>query len=295
MPAGITRAQILTGSRALNESEGQEFMRLVLFDADGQPFNLVGGQTGPQGLQGLQGQNGPQGVKGDKGDKGDRGDVGPSGLKGDRGDAGPQGLKGDKGDTGLKGDVGEPGPPGLKGDKGDTGFTGGVGLTGAKGDTGSIGPQGVKGDKGDTGATGESGALIGSPMPWLVAAIPNGYLEFNGQAITQALYPVLFGLFGGNLPDLRDKFLMGASATEPVGVEGGLAAVTLAAAQSGLPAHTHDMPVAGGGLVLNKFAAGAANTAVYASGGVSGGAKNATASHENRPPFRAVKWITKAG
>lgn len=174
MPAGITRAQILTGSGALNESEGQEFMRLVLFDDEGQPFNLVGGQTGPQGLQGLRGADGPQGLKGDKGDKGDRGDVGPSGVKGDRGDVGLQGLKGDKGDLGPKGDVGEPGPPGLKGDKGDTGFTGGVGLTGPKGDTGFIGPQGLKGDKGDQGVQGVPG--IGFIVP-VVTVLPSNPVD----------------------------------------------------------------------------------------------------------------------
>src|SRR5215510_1907218 len=40
---------------------------------------------------------------------------------------------------------------------------------------------------------------IGSPIPWLVTAIPAGYLEFNGQPITNAAYPILFGLFGANL------------------------------------------------------------------------------------------------
>lgn len=151
MPPGITKAVVLTDPRALDEAMGNEFMRLVLFDDNGQPFNLVGGQTGPQGPMGPQGANGPQGLTGPQGPKGDQGDVGPSGVKGDRGDIGPQGPKGDKGDVGPKGDTGEPGAQGLKGDKGDTGFTGGVGLTGPKGDTGAVGPQGPKGDKGDAG------------------------------------------------------------------------------------------------------------------------------------------------
>lgn len=319
MPAGITRAQVLMGSGALKESEGQEFMRLVLFDDEGKPFNLAGGQTGPQGPQGPQGEVGPQGPKGDKGDKGDQGDVGPYGLKGDKGDVGLQGPKGDKGDIGLTGAVGPQGPQGPKGDKGDTGFTGGVGLTGPKGDTGFVGPQGPKGDKGDKGDTGESGVLIGSPVPWLVSAIPNGYLEFDGQAITQSQYPVLFGLFGANLPDLRDEFLMGASVAHPVGSTGGQDAVKLTSAESGLPDHDHHMvsvnlggagpavqSSGGKNYILGRGGAGSANTlpAPVGSSGfffgigvgaVVGGAKAASTSHENKPPYRAVKWITKAG
>jgi microcystin-dependent protein len=299
MPAGITKAFILTGPKARVESEGQEYMRLVLFDESGNPLNLVGGEKGDTGPMGPQG---PPGDPGPKGDKGDTGATGSQGAKGDTGAQGPQGPigatgQGVPGPQGPKGDLGYPGPQGLKGDKGDTGAAGPAGIQGPQGPKGDNGLQGPKGDTGLTGAPGESGALIGSPIPWLIAAIPSGYLEFNGQAITQGAQPVLFGLFGANLPDLRDRFLMGAGATA-VGTEGGAAAVTLTAAQSGVPAHDHPVQVRNGtGGSVSQAVARAADTGTV--GSVTGiddnVAENAAQSHENRPPFRAVKWITKAG
>lgn len=184
MPAGITNAIVLPPGAP--PSEGQEFMRLALFDVDGNPLNLVGGEQGPKGDQGPPGAVGPTGPKGDKGDtgltgspgpKGDvgtqgaqgitgpagpKGDPGPTGLKGDMGAPGPQGLKGDKGDTGLAGPAGiqgPAGPKGDKGDKGDTGFTGGVGPTGP------AGPTGPKGDPGNTGPAGAPGGIIPAFLP----------------------------------------------------------------------------------------------------------------------------------
>lgn len=181
MPTGITNAIILpTGSKA---SEGQDFMRLALFDGDGQPLNLIGGEQGPigpqgppgpigpqgsQGPQGLQGATGSAGPKGDtgaqgaqgpSGPKGDTGGTGGAGPKGDTGLTGTQGLKGDKGDpgnTGPAGIQGPAGPKGDKGDKGDTGNTGGAGLQGPQG------LQGPKGDQGDSGPTGPAGASAGT-------------------------------------------------------------------------------------------------------------------------------------
>lgn len=152
MPPGITRAQILTDPRTFDEVPGNEYMRLVLYDAHGVPFNLTGGETGPAGAMGPAGPRGDIGLKGDKGDKGDTGSPGPTGGPGMQGSVGAVGPKGDKGDLGAKGDPGEPGQTGPKGDKGDTGNTGGQGLQGIKGDTGFVGPQGPKGDKGDVGS-----------------------------------------------------------------------------------------------------------------------------------------------
>lgn len=170
MPAGITNAIILSpGSKGL---EGQEFMRLALFDENGDSYNLAGGIQGPAGPQGPPGPVGPAGAQGTQGVQGATGSAGPkgdTGAPGAQGPVGQQGLKGDTGVAGPKGDTGSPGPQGLKGDKGDTGATGltggagpqgakgDIGLTGPKGDkgdTGSVGPQGPKGDTGDQGAQG---------------------------------------------------------------------------------------------------------------------------------------------
>ena len=44
---------------------------------------------------------------------------------------------------------------------------------------------------------------VGSPIPWLVTAIPAGYREFDGSAIVQATHPKLYALFGATMPDSR--------------------------------------------------------------------------------------------
>lgn len=179
--------------------------------------------------------------------------------------------------------------------------------------------EGPQGPQGPQGPAGPAGVPVGAPIPWLVAVIPGGYLEFNGQAITQAAQPILFGLYGANLPDLQNRFLMGASGAHPVGELGGQDAVTLTSAQSGMPDHEHHMqglnlggapPAtvgnAGKTLISGRGGAGSASSLpapVASSGffygigvaGAVGGAKNAGASHENKPLYRAVRWITVDG
>jgi len=186
MPTGKTQAIVFPNEK---KNDFQEFIHLALFNKDGSPY--VGGKPGPQGLQGLQGpkgQRGPQGPKGDKGDQGDRGD---------------RGLQGQQGPKGNTGEQGRPGARGLEGPKGETGRQGSMGLVGS---AGPQGPQGVQGLQGEPGPEGKT--LIGSPVPWLVEAIPEGYLEFNGQSTSG--HPVLTRLFGDTLPDLREQTLFQA-------------------------------------------------------------------------------------
>jgi microcystin-dependent protein len=154
--------------------------------------------------------------------------------------------------------------------------------------------------------------LVGAPIPWLLAAIPSGYLEFNGQTIVQATYPTLYGLFGATLPDLRGKTLMGYDGTYPIATTGGATSVTLTAAQSGMRDHYHDVdeqhrvsdetgtqygldPAMGAfsGRILIGNPSG---PYIKASSSPAAGMNNAAASssHENLPPYRTVKWITRA-
>jgi hypothetical protein len=157
MPTGVTKAIILQGSQP---PENQDFLRLTLFDEDGNPINLLGGIRGVQGLQGVPGAKGdtgaqgPQGIQGVTGSPGPQGNIGPQGIQGQ---IGVQGPKGDPGPQGFKGDTGEPGVPGLKGDKGDTGAEGPPGIPGPAGPKGDIGLQGPKGDAGNTGPQGPEG------------------------------------------------------------------------------------------------------------------------------------------
>jgi microcystin-dependent protein len=138
--------------------------------------------------------------------------------------------------------------------------------------------------------------LVGSPIPWLTATIPPGYLEFNGQAITQAAYPQLYALFGATLPDLRGRYLMGVDGTHAIGTVGGEATHALSAAE--MPAHTHAPPAgskqyvtaataAGGGIA--GLAAGTTLLTPAATESAGGGG-----GHNNLPPYRTVRWITLA-
>lgn len=77
--------------------------------------------------------------------------------------------------------------------------------------------------------------LVGAPIPWITDTIPPGYLELNGQSTTG--YPQLAALYGANLPDLRDKFLIGASATKEPRSTGGAETHVLTTPQ--MPSHSH--------------------------------------------------------
>ena len=48
-----------------------------------------------------------------------------------------------------------------------------------------------------------------APIPYPQTTPPSGYLMMMGQAISQATYPILYSLYGTNLPDLRGVFVRG--------------------------------------------------------------------------------------
>ena len=89
-------------------------------------------------------------------------------------------------------------------------------------------------DNGDlkliSGATLWADAPIGAINAYGGATAPNGWLLCQGQAISRTDYAELFAVIGTaygsgdgsttfNVPDFRDKFLEGASTTNPVGTE----------------------------------------------------------------------------
>ncbi len=86
------------------------------------------------------------------------------------------------------------------------------------------------------------------------------WLPCGGQAVSRSTYDALFAAIGttygaGNgtstfgVPDLRDRALVGAGPGHPAGDKWGLETVTLTAAQSGLPAHSHALDYAAAGAV----------------------------------------------
>lgn len=206
---------------------------------------------------------------------------------------------------------------------------------------------------GDFLPLGGGGVPIGSIMGFGGNVAPEGWHLCDGTAHGSAELEALFG--SPNTPDLRDKFILGASTARPRGTTGGASSVTLTAAQSGSPAHAHPTVATGTVSAWHTHNTGAFNTAGshnhassvnstgYATdayrntslnedhvdypltssnnavrGEVAGGAHahsgstaghntghghtatvsaatpaNASAAHENRPPFYAMTFIIK--
>jgi len=95
-----------------------------------------------------------------------------------------------------------------------------------------------------------------------------------------------------NLPDLEDKFGRGAPSGSDSGATGGADSVTVTAAESGLPTHTHNYVES---TAANGRAGGAAaaNSQTVATGGVNGGAQPAAEDHENRPQFQQAVYVIR--
>ena len=108
--------------------------------------------------------------------------------------------------------------------------------------------------------TGIEGVNTGIVVPWGSAAIPSGFLECNGQAVSQATYAALFAVIGTtygdpgggnfNVPDLTDRTVVnksntkslaqtgGANTVTPTGnISGSTGSTTLTTAQ--IPSHLH--------------------------------------------------------
>tara|TARA_E500000318_G_scaffold3645_1_gene4011 strand:+ start:3621 stop:4178 length:558 start_codon:yes stop_codon:yes gene_type:complete len=110
--------------------------------------------------------------------------------------------------------------------------------------------------------TGIEGIPTATIVPWSDTTAPSGFLECNGQAVSQATYADLFAIIGTtygdpgggnfNVPDLQDNVAVGKSGTKPVASSGGANTVastgnvagstanaTLSTAQ--LASHSHSM------------------------------------------------------
>ena len=143
-------------------------------------------------------------------------------------------LKGQTGDKGQKGEVGVTGDKGQKGEAGAAASKGQKGEVGAQGGSGGTGNDGDKGQKGDEGSAGSTGIPVGTIAMYGSASAPSGWQLCNGgSASTSALQSVV----GSNVPDLRDKFIVGGGNSYSHGNNGGNANITLSTAN--LPSHTH--------------------------------------------------------
>jgi microcystin-dependent protein len=187
---------------------------------------------------------------------------------------------------------------------------------------------------------------LGAVISYAGSSAPTGWHLCDGSAHGSAALQALIG--SANAPNLRDRFIVGAGSGYAVGNTGGADSVTLTAAQSGVPAHSHATPahshtinhdhaaatsnsagghvhggyannylenvdVAGSGRYVlgqepytaNTMATAGAHTHtvdIASFSGTSGtaapttsnnSAANASAAHENRPPYYALTYIIK--
>ena len=141
------------------------------------------------------------------------------------------------------GEAGKPGPPGPKGDtgpKGDQGERGPAGPPGPKGDQGETGPRGPKGDPGEAITVITPAGVIAA---FAGSSAPTGWLLCDGKEYDRRTYPELARVFGNGfkfrVPDLRGRFVLGASSSHPAGEQGGEEKHTMTTAE--MPRHQHQI------------------------------------------------------
>ena len=142
--------------------------------------------------------------------------------------------------VGIGGGGGRPGPKGDTGPKGDQGERGPAGPPGPKGDPGETGPRGPKGDPGEAITVVTPAGVIAA---FAGAAAPTGWLLCDGKEYDRRTYPELARVFGNGfkfrVPDLRGRFVLGASSTHPAGEKGGEEKHTLTVAE--MAPHQHQI------------------------------------------------------
>ena len=150
---------------------------------------------------------------------------------------------------------------------------------------------------------------VGGIIMWSGSSsdVPEGWALCDGRQVS--------GIQNGKsvtirTPDLRDRFIVGAGHDYAAGDKGGANTVTLTAAQSGLPEHQHYMAHNHGVTLRGKEAIGGQSDVFRAgasspskseqrTGGSSktntgpNAARDASAAHENRPPYYALFYIMR--
>ena len=156
--------------------------------------------------------------------------------------------------------------------------------------------------------TGIVGVPTGCILAWGGGAdsIPTGFLLCKGDAISRSTYATLFVAIGTlhgsgdgsstfNLPDLKNRFVVGGGtgSNYSVGDTGGADSVTLSVSE--LPAHTHTHTKAthpaGSGPEQNQ-SGGPEDRTNFGDTGTTSSTGGGSA-HENRPPYYALCYIIK--
>ena len=151
--------------------------------------------------------------------------------------------------------------------------------------------------------TGIEGIPTATIVPWSSASVPSGFLECNGQAVSQSTYAALYAIIGTtygdpgggnfNVPDLQDNVAVGksnnkalastggANTVAPTGnIAGSTANASLSTAQ--LASHSHPIPVnqptTGGNFFTNQTQGNTRNASTNNTGSGSGHSHNMSAN-----------------
>jgi microcystin-dependent protein len=159
-------------------------------------------------------------------------------------------------------------------------------------------------------ANGRPPMPVGAMCPWFGSgAVPAGFLECDGSAVSRTTYAGLFGIIGTtygagdgsstfNLPDLRFRAPIGVSAAQgasgQLGAAGGEQLHLLSINE--MPLHAH-YPGTGsawsflteGGTAYNVSWGGTATFQVAASNQT--GTQGGNAAHNNMPPYLVIRFL----
>lgn len=153
----------------------------------------------------------------------------------------------------------------------------------------------------------EEGMPVGSIIMWYGQTLPTNWIYCNGQTLLKKNYPELFNVIMGasstatefTIPDLRDRFPLGASSETAIGNKGGESTHVLTTAE--MPSHTHGWSM--------KYGTSNGTALPWGSSGWSGTWANTDSiqypplvidsagsgtAHNNMPPYVAVYYIMKA-
>lgn len=140
---------------------------------------------------------------------------------------------------------------------GSTGFSADAGHRHAReawGVAADYQPDAGSGSAGTTNRVADAGHIhpglpVGTPLMWLSATLPTGFLFLRGAVVSQTTYPGLYAVLGttwntggegaGNfrLPNLTDYVPVGAGNTFNIATKAGASSVSLSGAN--LPVHNH--------------------------------------------------------
>lgn len=141
----------------------------------------------------------------------------------------------------------------------------------------------------------ETWSMIGALIPAITASTPPGCLELDGSTYDGDDYPDLYAVLHSEwlngdgtftVPDLRGKFPLATSASHAMGQTGGAETVTLTTDQMPSHIHTTGNSISGVAVSPGELPVLCPNPLPAYTGSAGG-----DGSHNNMPPFLAVRYV----